>query len=168
MHVFIRFPLLAVREKQVLQMCPFRAGDCGSPADQRQTGMCLPRFLSAFFLRCHGAPIIKGSKARQCKNHVQNSAKSKRKTYQRIRLLSILYTSLAKDRENPEFGIASHSVNPLSEVGAGLQGSFNLGGVHGLVLGQVLLQTCASDRARVAYASSRYLRQNSEEHKFLT
>ena len=92
----------------------------------------------------------------------------KETTYQRIRLLSILYTSLAKDRENPEFGIASHSVNPLSEVGAGLQGSFNLGGVHGLVLGQVLLQTCASDRARVAYASSRYLRQNSEEHKFLT
>ena len=127
------------------------------------TGMCLPRFLSAFFLRCHGAPIIKESKARQCKNHVQNSAKSKRKTYQRIRLLSILYTSLAKDLENPEFGIASHSVNPLSEVGAGLQGSFNLGGVHGLVLGQVLLQTCASDRARVAYASSRYLlRQNKQ------
>ena len=86
----------------------------------------------------------------------------KETTYQRIRLLSILYTSLAKDRENPEFGIASHSVNPLSEVGAGLQGSFNLGGVHGLVLGQVLLQTCASDRARVAYASSRYLRQNKQ------
>ena len=57
----------------------------------------------------------------------------------------ILYTSLAKDWENPEFGIASHSVNPLSEVGAGLQGSFHLGGVHGLVLGQVLLQTCASN-----------------------
>ena len=65
----------------------------------------------------------------------------KETTYQRIRLLSILYTSLAKDRENPEFGIASHSVNPLSEVGAGLQGSFHLGGVHGLVLGQVLLHS---------------------------
>ena len=52
-----------------------------------------------------------------------------------------LYTGLAKDREIPEFGIVSHSVNPLSEVGAGLQGSFHLGGVHGLVLGQVLLHS---------------------------
>ena len=70
---------------------------------------------------------------------------AKETTYHHIRLLSILYTSLAEDWENPEFGIASHSVNPLSKVGAGLQGSFHLGGVHGLVLGQVLLQTCASN-----------------------
>jgi hypothetical protein len=96
----------------------------------------------------------------------------KETTYQRIRLLSILYTSLAKDRENPEFGIASHSVNPLSEVGAGLQGSFNLGSVHGLVLGQVLLQTCASDRARLGVLMQApdtfWDRTSSAEHKFLT
>ena len=68
MHGSTFSSLSAVRKKQVLQMCPFRAGDCGSPADQRPTWDVPPEIPFCFFLRYHGAPIMKGSKARDSKS----------------------------------------------------------------------------------------------------
>ena len=108
----------------------------------REVDIYPPRFgRASFALGHHWLPS--GSKAQHnaysCNPFEAGAINKQSTTQQNLRNKhQAPFKTMHMSRKIPEFGIASHSVNPLSEVGAGLQGSFHLGGVHGLVLGQVL------------------------------